>query len=182
MLATDPCLLVLDWCQESGRRTTLVRSSEAVRSPSDPEEGVWEFVRIDRDEAGKLRRGRLGLLGNAPSALPSRGLPRDLARSPRQGGGARRGPSDDQISIPTEMILRDQYRESSFVLLSGGVFIVAKHPISHTPAFIVADLLSKANVIVCPSAHILVYPVGVEYGRIRHSSFMSVPARLLLSW
>ncbi|RWW17236.1 hypothetical protein BHE74_00038630, partial [Ensete ventricosum] len=44
MLATDPCLLVLDWCQESGRRTTLVRSSEAVRSPSDPEDYVSKIV------------------------------------------------------------------------------------------------------------------------------------------
>ncbi|RWW05855.1 hypothetical protein GW17_00030851 [Ensete ventricosum] len=67
---------------------------------------VRKFIHVDREEVGKLGRGRLGLLGNAPRAIPSRGLLRYPARRPRRGGGTRCGPSDDQVSAPTEMVLR----------------------------------------------------------------------------
>ncbi|RRT57342.1 hypothetical protein B296_00027927 [Ensete ventricosum] len=81
---------------------------------------VHKLIRIGREEARKLKRDRLGLLGNAPrlgplgSALgapPFRSLLRDSARRPRRGGGARCGPSDDQVSVLTEIVLRVQYRE-----------------------------------------------------------------------
>ncbi|RWW00852.1 hypothetical protein GW17_00036158 [Ensete ventricosum] len=57
---------------------------------------MHKLVRVSRKEIRKLKRGRLGLLRNAPQlgllksvprALPSRGLLRDLARRPRRSGG-----------------------------------------------------------------------------------------------
>ncbi|RWW32681.1 hypothetical protein GW17_00002648 [Ensete ventricosum] len=60
----------------------------------------WE---AQERSAGPARNvPRLGLLGSAPRAPPSRGLPRDPARC---------GPSDDQVSAPIEMVLRVQYIE-----------------------------------------------------------------------
>ncbi|RRT51316.1 hypothetical protein B296_00021270 [Ensete ventricosum] len=69
----------------------------------------WEA----RERSAGLARNvpRLGLLGSAPRAPPSRGLPRDPARRPRRGGGARCDPSDDQVSALIEMVLRVQYIE-----------------------------------------------------------------------
>ncbi|RRT76162.1 hypothetical protein B296_00007990 [Ensete ventricosum] len=73
-----------------------VKTTKVVRIP--------KLVRVSRKEIRKLKRGRLGLLRNAPQlgllksvplALPSRGLLRDLARRPRRNGGVRCGLSDD---------------------------------------------------------------------------------------
>ncbi|RZS09425.1 hypothetical protein BHM03_00040506, partial [Ensete ventricosum] len=55
------------------------------------------LVHVRQQEVGKLGRGQLGLLGNAPQlgllgsaprAPPTRGMPRDPALRPRRGGGA----------------------------------------------------------------------------------------------
>ncbi|RWW78038.1 hypothetical protein BHE74_00013760 [Ensete ventricosum] len=76
-----------------------------------------KLVCVDREEAGKLRRGRLGLLGNtsrlglldsAPQAPPSRGSTEGSCTKASSGWG-RCNPSDDQISVPSEMVLRVQY-------------------------------------------------------------------------
>ncbi|RWW59742.1 hypothetical protein BHE74_00033304 [Ensete ventricosum] len=84
---------------------------------------VRKLVHVEWEEVGKLRRGRRGLLGNAPrlgllgsmpQASPSRGLPRDPARRSRRGGGARCGPYDDRVSVPTEIVLRVQYIEKKY--------------------------------------------------------------------
>ncbi|RZR74872.1 hypothetical protein BHM03_00045241 [Ensete ventricosum] len=65
-------LLSLSMSQEYGRRTTLVRSSEAVRSPSDPEEGVWEVremveTTMDYKEPGANTNPRSGLSPPPPT-------------------------------------------------------------------------------------------------------------------
>ncbi|RRT61144.1 hypothetical protein B296_00017471 [Ensete ventricosum] len=113
---------------------------------------VRKFIHVDREEVGKLGRGRLGLLGNAPRAIPSRGLLRYPARRPRQGGGTRCGPSDDQVSAPTKMVLRinmkkeDEREFFPTVLFPGGVFMLARYPISRTHTLTVADVLGKADI------------------------------------
>ncbi|RWW84458.1 hypothetical protein BHE74_00006932 [Ensete ventricosum] len=71
---------------------------------------VRKLVRVGWKGVEKLGRGRLGPLGSAPwlsllgnasqNSFPW-GLPRNPARRPRRGGGARYDPSDDQVNALT---------------------------------------------------------------------------------
>ncbi|RWW85789.1 hypothetical protein BHE74_00005508 [Ensete ventricosum] len=53
----------------------------------------------------------LGLFGSAPRIPPSQGLSTNPARRPRRGGGAQCGPSNDQVNVRSEMVLRVQCRQ-----------------------------------------------------------------------
>ncbi|RRT66720.1 hypothetical protein B296_00012273 [Ensete ventricosum] len=77
------------------------------------QEGVKKFGRglLDllesKSQLGLLKSvSRLGQLGSTSWAPPSRDLSRDPTQRPRWGGGPQRGPSDDQVNAPAEIVLR----------------------------------------------------------------------------
>ncbi|RWW42702.1 hypothetical protein BHE74_00051718 [Ensete ventricosum] len=91
----------------SSRRWTILRVMELYVMT---EESAWlgsacvrKLVHVGWEETRNLERG-LSDLGCASLDALVRRLLRGPARRPSRGGGAQRGPSDDQVSVPTEMV------------------------------------------------------------------------------